>query len=117
MSACRTLDVLMGSGAHGARGRCPPPAVVGAHIARDHDGLAQRGARRPAALPRAALGATAAVAAAAAAVAAARPLALARAAAARHGRAATRHGRRRARRGDARPVPQRCSRPSALVLG
>ena len=32
MSACRALDVLMGSGAHGARAALPAAAVVGAHI-------------------------------------------------------------------------------------
>src|SRR5215213_5152091 len=32
MSACRALDVLMGSGAHGARAALPSAAVVGAHI-------------------------------------------------------------------------------------
>lgn len=66
MSACRTLDVLMGSGAHGARDALPAAAIVGAHIAvttvvsrREVQGATSR-------LPRAALAATAAVAAAAA---------------------------------------------------
>ena len=62
MSACRALDVLMGSGAHGARGALPAAAVVGAHIGvtttvsrSEVQGASPR-------LPRAALAATAAVA-------------------------------------------------------
>ncbi len=63
MSACRALDVLMGSGAHGARAALPAAAVVGAHIGvtttvsrSEVQGASPR-------LPRAALAATAGVAA------------------------------------------------------
>ena len=62
MSACRALDVLMGSGAHGARAALPAAAVVGAHIGvtttvsrSEVQGASPR-------LPRAALAATVAVA-------------------------------------------------------
>ncbi len=70
MSACRTLDVLMGSGAHGAARALPSAGVVGAHIAVTTTVSRSEVEGATAALPRAALGATAAVAAAAAAVAA-----------------------------------------------
>ena len=70
MSACRTLDVLMGSGAHAAPRALPSAAVVGAHIAvtttvsrREVEGAGPG-------LGRAALAATGAVAAAAGALAA-----------------------------------------------
>jgi hypothetical protein len=72
MSACRALDVLMGSGAHGARAALPSAAVVGAHIGvtttvsrSEVQGATPR-------LPRAALAATAGVAAVAGALAARR---------------------------------------------
>jgi len=70
MSACRALDVLMGSGAHGARAALPAAAVVGAHIGitttvsrSEVQGASPR-------LPRAALAATVGVAAVAGLIAA-----------------------------------------------
>ena len=70
MSACRALDVLMGSGAHGARAALPAAAVVGAHIGvtttvsrSEVQGASPR-------LPRAALAATVGVAAIAGLIAA-----------------------------------------------
>jgi 4-hydroxybenzoate polyprenyltransferase len=70
MSACRALDVLMGSGAHGARAALPAAAVVGAHIGvtttvsrSEVQGASPR-------LPRAALAATVGVAAVAGMIAA-----------------------------------------------
>jgi len=70
MSACRALDVLMGSGAHGARAALPAAAVVGAHIGvtttvsrSEVQGASPR-------LPRAALAATLGVAAVAGLIAA-----------------------------------------------
>jgi 4-hydroxybenzoate polyprenyltransferase len=72
MSACRALDVLMGSGAHGARAALPQAAVVGGHTAsvtalsrREVEGASRR-------LPALALRATAAVTAVAAVIAARR---------------------------------------------
>jgi 4-hydroxybenzoate polyprenyltransferase len=70
MSACRTLDVLMGSGAHGARAALPAAAVVGAHIGVTTTVSRSEVQGASARLPRAALAATAGVAAAAIALAA-----------------------------------------------
>ena len=72
MSACRTLDVLMGSGAHGARAALPSAAVVGAHIGVTTTVSRSEVEGATARLPRAALAATAGVAATAAALAARR---------------------------------------------
>ncbi len=72
MSACRTLDVLMGSGAHGARAALPSAAVVGAHIGVTTTVSRSEVQGASARLPRAALAATVGVAAAATAVAARR---------------------------------------------
>jgi UbiA prenyltransferase family len=76
MSACRTLDVLMGSGAHGARAALPSAAVVGAHIGVTTTVSRSEVQGASARLPRAALAATAGVAAAATALAARRDSAL-----------------------------------------
>ena len=65
MSACRALDVLMGSGAHGARAALPAAAVVGAHIGVTTTVSRSEVQGATATLPRAALAATAGVAAAA----------------------------------------------------
>jgi UbiA prenyltransferase family len=70
MSACRTLDVLMGSGAHGARAALPAATVVGAHIGVTTTVSRSEVQGASARLPRAALVATAGVAAAAIALAA-----------------------------------------------
>ena len=72
MSACRALDVLMGSGAHGARAALPAAAVVGAHIGVTTTVSRSEVEGASAALPRAALAATAVVAAAAGGLAARR---------------------------------------------
>jgi hypothetical protein len=72
MSACRTLDVLLGSGAHGARAALPAAAVVGAHIGVTTTVSRSEAQGATARLPRAALAATAGVAAAAVALAARR---------------------------------------------
>jgi 4-hydroxybenzoate polyprenyltransferase len=69
MSACRALDVLMGSGAHGARAALPSAAVVGAHIGVTTTVSRSEVQGASARLPRAALAATAAVAAVAGALA------------------------------------------------
>jgi hypothetical protein len=69
MSACRALDVLMGSGAHGAGGALPAATVVGAHIAVTTTVSRQEVQGATARLPQAALAATAAVAASAGALA------------------------------------------------
>jgi 4-hydroxybenzoate polyprenyltransferase len=69
MSACRTLDVLMGSGAHGALDALPAAAVVGAHIGVTTTVSRSEVQGATSALPRAALAATAAVAAVAGALA------------------------------------------------
>ena len=70
MSACRALDVLMGSGAHGALAALPSAAVVGAHIGVTTTvSRSEVGGSDPA-LPRAALAATAGVALCAGALAA-----------------------------------------------
>jgi hypothetical protein len=72
MSACRALDVLMGSGVHGARAALPQAAVVGGHTAtvtalsrREVEGARPR-------LPALAMRATAALAGAAGLIAARR---------------------------------------------
>ena len=82
MAACRGLDVLMGSGAHGAARALPQAAVVTAHIGvtttvsqREVEGATPR-------LPRLAAAATGVVAAAAGAVAASSSRSAARLAAA-----------------------------------
>ena len=82
MAACRGLDVLMGSGAHGAARALPPAAVVTAHIGvtttvsrREVQGATPR-------LPRLAAAATGVVAVAAGAVAASSSRSAARLAAA-----------------------------------
>ena len=72
MSACRSLDVLMGSGAHGARAALPAAAVVGAHIGVTTTVSRSEAQGASARLPRAALAATAGVAALAGALAARR---------------------------------------------
>ena len=72
MSACRALDVLMGSGAHGARAALPSAAVVGAHIGVTTTVSRSEVQGATARLPRAALAATAGVAAGATALAASR---------------------------------------------
>jgi hypothetical protein len=69
MSACRALDVLMGSGAHGARAALPSAAVVGAHIGVTTTVSRSEVQGATARLPRAALAATVAVAAVAGALA------------------------------------------------
>jgi 4-hydroxybenzoate polyprenyltransferase len=65
MSACRALDVLMGSGAHGARGALPAAAVVGAHTAVVSTVSRHEAEGADARIPLAALAATAGVATAA----------------------------------------------------
>jgi UbiA prenyltransferase family len=65
MSACRTLDVLLGSGTHGARAALPAAALVGAHIGITTTVSRSEAQGATARLPRAALAATAGVAAAA----------------------------------------------------
>jgi 4-hydroxybenzoate polyprenyltransferase len=70
MSACRALDVLMGSGAHGARAALPAAAVVGAHIGVTTTVSRSEVEGASARLPRAALAATAGVALLAGALAA-----------------------------------------------
>jgi 4-hydroxybenzoate polyprenyltransferase len=70
MSACRALDVLMGSGAHGARAALPSAAVVGAHIGVTTTVSRSEVQGATARLPRAALAATAGVAAVAGVLAA-----------------------------------------------
>jgi 4-hydroxybenzoate polyprenyltransferase len=65
MSACRALDVLMGSGAHGARGALPDAAVVGAHTAVVTSVSRHEAEGATARIPLTALGATAGVATAA----------------------------------------------------
>jgi len=72
MSACRALDVLMGSGAHGARAALPSAAVVGAHIGVTTTVSRSEVGGATATLPRAALAATAGVAVVAGALAARR---------------------------------------------
>ena len=72
MSACRTLDVLMGSGAHGARAALPAAAVVGAHIGVTTTVSRSEVQGAGKSLPLAALAATAGVAAVAGALAARR---------------------------------------------
>jgi len=69
MSACRSLDVLMGSGAHGASAALPSAAVVGAHIGVTTTVSRSEVQGTGPSLPRAALAATAAVAAVAGAMA------------------------------------------------
>jgi 4-hydroxybenzoate polyprenyltransferase len=69
MSACRALDVLMGSGAHGARAALPSAAVVGAHIGVTTTVSRSEVQGATATLPRAALAATAGVAVVAGALA------------------------------------------------
>jgi 4-hydroxybenzoate polyprenyltransferase len=72
MSTCRALDVLMGSGAHGARDALPAAAVVGAHIGVTTTVSRSEVQGATARLPQAALAATAGVAAVAGALAARR---------------------------------------------
>jgi hypothetical protein len=72
MSACRTLDVLMGSGAHGACAALPSAAVVGAHIGVTTTVSRSEVQGATARLPRAAFAATAGVAAVAGVLAAGR---------------------------------------------
>jgi hypothetical protein len=72
MSACRALDVLMGSGAHGARAALPSAAVVGAHIGVTTTVSRSEVQGATARLPRAALAATVGVAAVTGALAARR---------------------------------------------
>jgi 4-hydroxybenzoate polyprenyltransferase len=69
MSACRALDVLMGSGAHGAPAALPAAAVVGAHTAVVTSVSRHEAEGATARIPLTALVATAGVASAAAVLA------------------------------------------------